>query len=68
MAGNLRWGILATGWIADLFVKDLLLTGHTVTAVGSHDRKPAPIVSRHDLASPMRTQPMSRSLQIPKST
>ena len=37
MAGKIRWGILATGWIADLFVKDLLLTGHTVTAVGSRN-------------------------------
>lgn len=35
MAAKPRWGILATGWIADLFVKDLLLTGHVVTAVGS---------------------------------
>ena len=35
MAAKTRWGILATGWIADLFVKDLLLTGHSVTAVGS---------------------------------
>ncbi len=31
----LRWGILGTGWIADLFVKDLLLTGHVVSSVGS---------------------------------
>src|SRR5665213_227344 len=31
-------GILGTGWIADLFVKDLLLTGHTVTAVGSRSQ------------------------------
>jgi predicted dehydrogenase len=35
MTTVLRWGILATGWIADLFVKDLQLAGHTVTAVGS---------------------------------
>jgi len=35
MADKLRWGILATGWIAELFVKDLHLTGHDVTAVGS---------------------------------
>ncbi|MEY4750470.1 MAG: hypothetical protein RIQ60_2684 [Pseudomonadota bacterium] len=32
---SLRWGILGTGWIADLFVKDLLLTGHSVSSVGS---------------------------------
>jgi predicted dehydrogenase len=36
-----RWGILGTGWIADLFVKDLLLTGHTVTAVGSRSQASA---------------------------
>jgi predicted dehydrogenase len=35
MTKTLRWGILATGWIADLFVKDLQLTGHPVAAVGS---------------------------------
>ena len=35
MAKKIRWGILATGWIADLFVKDLVLAGHAVTAVGS---------------------------------
>ena len=35
MAEQIRWGILATGWIAELFVKDLLQTGHRVTAVGS---------------------------------
>lgn len=35
MAKTIRWGILATGWIADLFVKDLIQTGHSVAAVGS---------------------------------
>ncbi len=35
MADKIRWGILATGWIAELFVTDLQLTGHSVTAVGS---------------------------------
>ncbi len=35
MADKIRWGILATGWIAELFVTDLQLTGHKVTAVGS---------------------------------
>lgn len=35
MTTDLRWGILATGWIADLFVQDLQLAGHRVTAVGS---------------------------------
>jgi predicted dehydrogenase len=38
MTTNLRWGILATGWIADLFVKDLQLAGHTVTAAGSRSQ------------------------------
>jgi predicted dehydrogenase len=41
MATGLRWGILATGWIADLFVKDLLMTGRTVTAVGSRSQQSA---------------------------
>lgn len=41
MAQKIRWGILATGWIADLFVKDLLLTGHAVTAVGSRTQASA---------------------------
>jgi predicted dehydrogenase len=38
MAGKVRWGILATGWIADLFVKDLQMHGHAVTAVGSRSQ------------------------------
>jgi predicted dehydrogenase len=38
MSKGLRWGILATGWIADLFTRDLLLTGHAVTAVGSRSQ------------------------------
>ena len=41
MSKPLRWGILGTGWIADLFVKDLLLTGHRVTSVGSRTRENA---------------------------
>ena len=41
MATGLRWGILATGWIADLFVKDLQMTGHAVTAVGSRSQQSA---------------------------
>ena len=41
MATKLRWGILATGWIAELFVKDLVLTGHSVTAVGSRAQSSA---------------------------
>ena len=41
MTTTIRWGILATGWIAELFVKDLLLTGHHVTAVGSRSQAKA---------------------------
>ncbi len=41
MATQIRWGILATGWIAELFVKDLNLTGHAVTAVGSRTQASA---------------------------
>ena len=41
MATEPRWGILATGWIAELFVKDLILTGHAVTAVGSRTQASA---------------------------
>ena len=29
------WGILATGWIAELFTQDLILSGMSVAAVGS---------------------------------
>ena len=36
-----RWGILSTGGIARQFTRDLLLTGHTVTAVGSRTRESA---------------------------
>jgi predicted dehydrogenase len=32
---GLRWGIMGTGWIADLMVRDLQLIGRRVTAVGS---------------------------------
>ncbi len=38
MAGKVRWGILGTGWIADLQVKDLQMHGHAVTAVGSRSQ------------------------------
>jgi len=41
MTTGLRWGILGTGWIADLFVKDLQLAGHTVSAVGSRTKESA---------------------------
>lgn len=35
MSNGLRWGILATGGIAEAFVSDLHTAGRTVTAVGS---------------------------------
>jgi len=38
MAGKVRWGILATGWIAELFVKDMNQHGFTVAAVGSRSQ------------------------------
>lgn len=41
MTDKIRWGILATGWIADLFVKDLQMTGRAVTAVGSRSQASA---------------------------
>ncbi|GMA94358.1 hypothetical protein GCM10025881_11820 [Pseudolysinimonas kribbensis] len=37
MTEHLRWGILATGGIAQSFVKDLQLIGAPVAAVGSRD-------------------------------
>lgn len=37
MTEHLRWGILATGGIAQSFVQDLQLIGAPVTAVGSRD-------------------------------
>lgn len=38
---GLRWGILGTGWIAELQTSDLKLDGHTVTAVGSRAQRSA---------------------------
>ena len=35
MPEGLRWGVLGTGWIADLFVRDLQMIGRQVVAVGS---------------------------------
>ena len=34
MEKKLGWGILATGWIAELFVHDLTMSGFNVAAVG----------------------------------
>lgn len=41
MSDALRWGILGTGGIARSFTSDLLLTGHSVTAVGSRSQESA---------------------------
>ena len=38
MSDKLRWGIIGTGLIADLFVTDLLANGHVVSAVGSRSQ------------------------------
>lgn len=41
MTHGIRWGILATGGIAHSFTSDLVLTGHTVQAVGSRTQESA---------------------------
>jgi len=41
MSFDVRWGILATGFIARLFTSDLLLAGHKVAAVGSRSAQAA---------------------------
>jgi len=41
MSDRLRWGILGTGWICTQMTSDLILTGHTVTAVGSRTQEAA---------------------------
>ncbi|KGJ71813.1 oxidoreductase [Cryobacterium roopkundense] len=41
MTHGIRWGILATGGIAHSFTEDLVLTGHTVQAVGSRSQESA---------------------------
>ena len=41
MNDRLRWGILATGFIARLFTNDLKLNGFTVQAVGSRSQQSA---------------------------
>ncbi|MDR0432049.1 MAG: Gfo/Idh/MocA family oxidoreductase [Bifidobacteriaceae bacterium] len=46
----LRWGILATGWIADVVTADLRGNGMTVTAVGSRSAaKAADFAKRHQI-------------------
>ena len=41
MSTSLRWGILGTGWIAQLQTADLLADGFTVAAVGSRSQEGA---------------------------
>jgi predicted dehydrogenase len=41
MSSTFRWGILGTGWIAEMFVTDLKATGITVAAVGSRSQESA---------------------------
>lgn len=41
MEKKLGWGILATGWIAELFTQDLISSGLNVAAVGSRNREKA---------------------------
>ena len=43
----LRWGIISTGGIARQFTADLLLNGHTVTAVGSRTQESADRFAAH---------------------
>ncbi|MCU1524881.1 MAG: gfo/Idh/MocA family oxidoreductase [Microbacteriaceae bacterium] len=41
MSGQIRWGILGTGWIAHQQTADLIGNGFTVTAVGSRTQESA---------------------------
>jgi predicted dehydrogenase len=41
MEKTLRWGLLATGWIAELFTQDLISSGLDVAAVGSRSLEKA---------------------------
>jgi predicted dehydrogenase len=46
MSDKLRWGIVGTGGIAGAFARDLLLDGHTITAVGSRAQDTADAFAR----------------------
>lgn len=46
MADEVRWGILATGGIAEKFVGDLQLHGHDVAAVGSRSKDSADVFAQ----------------------
>lgn len=50
MTQQITWGILATGYIAQLFVQDLGLNGHQVGAVGSRNLESAQsFASQHSI-------------------
>jgi predicted dehydrogenase len=50
MTGQIRWGILGTGFIADSFVSDIIADGMTVTAVGSRSQESADaFAARHKI-------------------
>jgi predicted dehydrogenase len=52
MPSPIRWGILGTGWIAEMFVTDLRATGIEIAAVGSRSQASADAFgSRFDIAS-----------------
>ncbi|MFC5503489.1 Gfo/Idh/MocA family protein [Lysinimonas soli] len=52
MSDRLRWGILGTGFISRAMTSDLLLTGHTVTAVGSRSQAGADaFAAQHGIAT-----------------
>jgi predicted dehydrogenase len=53
MTGEIRWGILGTGWIAGEQTNDLLKNGFTVTAVGSRTiESAAAFASRFGIPNP----------------
>ena len=50
MTDHLRWGILATGGIADAFAKDLKLSRRPIAAVGSRSlEKAEEFAGRHGI-------------------
>ena len=52
MTESLRWGILGTGYIAEMFVSDILASGFTVAAVGSRSQESADrFAAKFDIAT-----------------
>ena len=60
MIKDIRWGILATGWIADLFTRDLLLAGCKVGAVGSRRVEAAEAFADKPAGAPAPTAPAAK--------